>query len=72
MCFSWDEDGGLSRLIGITIDGGSRVSVLFCNLVGVCGGFGDVRYVCVVFLVLVMRCLYPVSMRQPKVRQTTV
>ena len=32
-------------------------------------GFGNVRYVCVVFGVLVMRCLYadkvPVSMRQP-------
>lgn len=71
----WDERG-LFRLIGITINGGSRVSVLFCNLNGICGGFGYVRCVCVVFLVLVMRCLYadkvPVSMRQPKVRQTTV
>jgi hypothetical protein len=48
---------------------GVRVSVLFCNLGVVCGGFGDVRYVCVVFWVLVMRCLYSVSMRQPKVRR---
>jgi hypothetical protein len=30
---------------------GVRVSVLFCNLGWVCGGFGDVRYVCVVFWV---------------------
>jgi hypothetical protein len=26
---------------------GVRVSVLFSNLGGVCGGFRDVRYVCV-------------------------